>query len=70
MTMTYEEFHNALRILRNIDMDELEMGGVLRKGNYDGFIEFRMDPYKWFIQAPDISSRKVFKIIQKRGGTK
>ena len=29
MTMTFNEFHNALRILLNIDMDQMEKVGIV-----------------------------------------
>ncbi len=64
--MEYDEFHNALRILKGIDMDELENAGVIPKKDYAQWVEFRPDPYHWFIRAPDTISKRLFEIIKER----
>ena len=62
--MNYPEFHNALRILMNIDQDELVNAGVLISGDHNAWGEFRRDPFRWFILVPDEVSEKVWQIIK------
>ena len=64
--MEYQEFHNALRILLNIDQDALVNIGVLEHGDHNAWGEFRRNPYRWFIRVPDGVSKKVWEIIKKR----
>jgi len=62
--MTLRRFHNALRILIGIDLDELRTAGVVIAD--DQWISFRDDPYRWFIRASDSDAEKVWKIIEAR----
>lgn len=71
--MNYFEFHNALRILLNIDADEFfaatrpELGGarpsdvVMRE-----WITFRDDPHKWMLRAPSDKAQMIFEIVERR----
>ena len=47
--MEQREFHNALRILLNIDADELLACGALE----EDWPSFRDDPYRFFIRTTD-----------------
>ena len=64
--MKYGEFHNALRILRSIDRDELVNAGILPDNDHNAWGAFRRDPYGWFIRAPETKSLKLWELIQKR----
>jgi hypothetical protein len=64
--MTFEEFHNALRIMRNIDMHELVEAGVFRAANVEGYRAFAADPYGWFLRASDGAAMRVFQIVDAR----
>jgi hypothetical protein len=61
--MTFEEFHNALRIMRNIDMHELVEAGVFHADNVQGYRAFASDPYRWFIGASDGAAKRVFDLV-------
>ena len=75
--MTFAEFHNALRVLLNIDADEF-LGAVLPDEEYDGrqpdlksaawrlWDEFKENPHRWFIRAPDDQAQAIWKIIEGR----
>ena len=64
--MTIDEFHNGLRILLNIDMDQLEDAGVIEKGDRRNWHEFRQDPFRWFITAPDAVADRLWALMEKR----
>lgn len=64
--MEFKQFHDALRILANIDRDELESAGVLAKGDHNQWGEFRRNPFRWFIRVPDAKSLKLWGIIETR----
>lgn len=64
--MRLEEFHNALRILINLDAHELEAAGVIPRGDHNAFGIFRRDPFRWFIRADDKTARKIFTLIERR----
>lgn len=62
--MTFEKFLNALRIMRSIDLHEIEAAGI----DLESFIwpSFREDPYRWFIRASDKDAAAVWSIIERR----
>jgi hypothetical protein len=65
--MTFEQFHNALRILLCIDRRELEQIGVIEgPSDNEEWDAFRRDPFRWFIRADDETAGKVWRLIQKR----
>ena len=70
MTMQFDEFHNALRILLNIDYHEMEQAGVEFGDSHTdrekGWAKFRDNPHRWFIQASDEDANCVWKIIEAR----
>ena len=68
--MEYSEFHNALRILLNIDQDTLVNAGALMSDDHNAWGDFRRNPYRWFIRVPDEVSKKVWQIIKKKMGGK
>ena len=59
--MTFEEFHNGLRILLNIDQDEFEAGV-----DDSSWPVFRNDPHRWFIQASDKAAQRLWALMQAR----
>lgn len=60
----FRRFHNALRILANLDADELIAGGVIDEPT--GFRRFEDDPYRWFIRADDARAAALWALIQSR----
>jgi len=64
--MTFEQFHNALRILLNIDRDKMEYAGIIDRGDLNAWGEFRRNPFRWFICVPDEKAKKLFSIIKER----
>ena len=43
--MTLEEFHNGLRILMNLDFDDLVKAGAFHEWQADAWQNFRRDPF-------------------------
>ncbi len=60
--MTLRKFHNALRILLNIDMDEFVAAGC----RSEQWREFRDNPHAYFIEAADREADALWKIIEER----
>lgn len=57
-------FHNRLRILLNIDEDELNRSGATY-GDAD-WIAFSTNPWRWLILADDLQKQAVYTIIRSR----
>ena len=57
-------FHNALRIMVNIERHELADGGLVLSP--EGWWAFQSDPYRWFIRASDADAVKVWALIESR----
>ena len=51
--MTLEEFHNGLRILMNLDFDDLVKAGAFHEWQADAWQNFRRDPFRSFIRADE-----------------
>ena len=62
--MTQHEFVNGLRILLNLDFPDLRDGGVLIM-NQD-WLEFRVNPWRWFIRADDARAAKLWALMLQR----
>jgi hypothetical protein len=57
--ITKAEFHNALRILRSIDSDEL--------GHPDWWQYFQQNPYGYFIRCSDFNADMIWRVMVQRG---
>ena len=64
--LALDRFHNALRIMRSIDMVEMVAAGIIPSGDIAAYRKFADDPYYWFIIASDEDARRVWAIIQSR----
>lgn len=64
--MNFAEFHNGLRILLNIDRDELEAAGVIRHRDHNQWGTLHRDPFRFFIRADDETAAKLWALIQER----
>ena len=64
--MTYNEFHNALRVLMNIDADELENAGVIDIGDARAWDTFSANPWDWFIRAGTERGMKLWRLMEER----
>lgn len=64
--MTMAEFHNALRIMLSLDLDELAAAGVIAGDDLKAWRSFRTDPFRWFVRADDDTARKLFTMIERR----
>lgn len=60
--MVLREFHNGLRLLLSIDMDEFVAAG----GDVVEWPAFRENPHTWFIRAPDSVAEKLWNLMQER----
>lgn len=75
MTMNYDQFHNGLRVLCNIDYPEFSnavtdgqshIPAPLRDDPQECWPRFRDNPWRWFIRAPDCQSEAIWKIVEGR----
>ncbi len=73
--MTFQQFHHALRILRNLEREDLEAAGVIDRGEHcraehmeRQWLSFQADPFRWFIRADDERAHKLFALIEARAG--
>ena len=64
--MEYKEFHNALRIMMNIDRDEMERAKLIDKGDHNQWGTFRKDPFRWFLRMPDNKALIFWDLLKKR----
>lgn len=64
--MDFATFHNALRVLLNLDRDELEAAGVLPPRDHNAWGTFHRDPFRWLIRADDASAQKLWTLIDRR----
>lgn len=65
--MTFDEFHNALRILLNIDFDQFEQAlADSPEAAEEEWQHFQINPYRYFISADDSVSKALFAIIHER----
>jgi hypothetical protein len=62
--MKFREFQNLLKRLKFLDRDELERAGIIPKGDNNAWGEFRRNPYRIFIQAPDEIAIKIWGLIK------
>lgn len=78
---TIERFHNALRIMRSIDLCELQDKGLMAKANecdwkseakgdgmddWQAWLNFRADPCRYFVRCGDEDAKKIFEIVESR----
>lgn len=62
--MTFDEFHNGLRILLNIDKRCFDAAvGEAESYRWEVFVR---DPWRWFIAAPTPVAKKVWEIVESR----
>lgn len=64
--MFMRQFHNGLRVLLNLDRDELVQAGVIAPGDDDAWYEFAGCPFRWFIRAPDEKAGRLWQLMQRR----
>lgn len=64
--MTLREFHNGIRVLFNIDMDEATAAGV----EPHQWPMFRDDPVRFFLRADDETAEKLFAVVEKRNAAR
>lgn len=67
--MTLEQFHNGLRLLRSIDLHELQavgLWGVDERNAPDRWAKFRDQPYDFFICCDDETADKIWAAMEKR----
>ena len=63
--MEQRRFHNALRILLNLDRSDLEAAGVIAAADHNAWGTFHRDPFRFFIWADDATADgAVFVFVQ------
>ena len=68
--MTFDQFHNGLRILRAIDRHELVEAQVIAAGDDEAWMNFQLDPYRFFIRADDTTAWRLWTLIESRQPTR
>jgi hypothetical protein len=68
IVMTFEDFHHALRIMLNLEREELVAGGVIRGGEEDfpDWDRYQVNPFRWFIRTDDERAHRLFALIEAR----
>lgn len=56
--MTFDQFHNAIRVLWNIDRPDWMAA--------DQWFAFNNDPHRFFVKADDETARKLWALIEPR----
>ena len=73
--MGFADFHNTLRILLSIDMDEFSTALYPERDGspppigdplWDEWYAFRDDPFRWFIREPDERAQAIWTLIETR----
>lgn len=64
--MNLREFHNALRVLLNLDRDVLVNAAVLVDDDAVSWALFRRDPFRWFILADDEAVKRLWALMETR----
>jgi hypothetical protein len=57
--LTCASFHNALRIMLNLEREELGL-------DVFAWETFQRDPYRWFIRASDADAERIWVLIEAR----
>lgn len=60
------EFHNALRILLNLDFRDLVQAGILQPHDDARWEQFQHDPFRYFIRAGDATAERLWGLIASR----
>ena len=58
------EFHNALRILLNLDFRDLVEAGILQPHDDANWERFQRDPFRYFIRAGDVTAERLWGLIE------
>lgn len=62
--MRFDQFHNMLRIMMNLDRPDLEAGGIkFERGEWEAF---RDNPHRWFIRTDSKTALAIWALIVKR----
>ena len=74
--MTFDQFHNALRVLLNIDYDEFAQAvnkaqtdlppGFPRDEPEEQWPVFRDNPHMWMVRAPTPQAEAIWSIVEAR----
>lgn len=64
--MDSARFHNAIRIMWNLDRHHLVEAGVLEAGDEESWRSFRSKPCETAIRLPTERFEKLFKLIESR----
>ena len=57
--LDFDRFHNALRIMLNLDEHELEL-------SRPDWLLYMKDPFRWFVRAPTPEAERIWALIEAR----
>lgn len=73
----FRVFHNRLRIMQSIDLDQLQEVGLMfnaspenPSGSWAKWRRFRSNPSSYLIECPDDEAEKIWSIIERRAACK
>jgi len=61
----FRRFHNALRILINLGMPDLEQAGVIEDDDYEDWLRFQKNPHLYFVRISTARAEKLWTLIEK-----
>ena len=75
--MIFQDFHNGLRLLLNVDKDTFEQAVNEAQAQLPpnfprdapDWPKFKANPFEWFIRAPTAQALKLWVIMQRRRTT-
>jgi hypothetical protein len=62
--MTYEEFNEGLRLLSQLQRQELIYLHAFTEDDYQAWADFKRDPLRWFLRADDHRAAAVWSAIE------
>jgi hypothetical protein len=61
----FRRFHNAIRILINLGMRDMEQAGVIDVGDYEDWTRFLKNPHLYFVQISEARAERLWALIEK-----
>ncbi len=62
----FREFHNAIRVVMNIDRGELVDAGVMDESDHAAWRRFEADPFRFFISLQQEEAERFWYVIDSR----
>jgi hypothetical protein len=63
--MTYDDFHDGLRLLSQLQRQELIRLHAFTADDYQAWADFKRDPLRWLLRADDHRAAQVWSAIER-----